>query len=183
MPGEATEDDRKLARMLLEHRDVLFAYILALVRNWNVAEELFQEVSLVVLQKGQEGEDVQQFLPWSREIARRMVLNYWKTTSRSRLILSSEALDSIDKAFADRDEEIEAPGHELLKSLRRCLQRLPDHLRRLVDLRYNQALALDEIARRLDRSSGSVQVALSRIRMRLLECTQRAQPEGGVNPA
>lgn len=172
-PGQA------LARSLLEHRDAIFGYILALVRNWQSAEELFQEVSLVVLQKGQQGEAVERFLPWSREIARRMVLDHWKRGARGRRILGERALDAVDRAFEERDEEPAAT--DLLRSLRRCLEKLPGHLRRIVDLRYSESLPLDEIARRLERSAGSVQVALSRIRMRLHDCTKQAG--GEASPA
>ncbi len=172
-----------LARLLLEQRDSLFAYVLALVRNWSAAEELFQEVSLVVLQKGQEGLAVEQFGPWSREIARRTVLNYWKTSSRTRLVLSEAAIDSLDRAFDARETEVREREQEQLQRLRRCVQGLPEHLRRVVDLRYQEDLSLAEIARRLSRSTGSVQVALSRVRMKLLECARRLDGEPGASPA
>ncbi len=176
MAGDAGQ---ALARRLLEHRDALFGYILALVRSWPIAEELFQEVSLVVLQKGQQGEAVDQFLPWSREIARRMVLDSWKRSARSRVVLSEAALDAVDRAFLERDDE--PASSDLVRALRRCLEKLPDHLRRLVDLRYSESLPLQEIARRLERSAGSVQVALSRVRMRLHDCAKRAG--GEASPA
>jgi len=174
--------DAGLARLLLEHRDALFGYIIALVRNWSVAEELFQEVSLVVLEKGREGVTVERFGAWAREIARRMVLNYWKTTSRTRLILSDAAIDSLDRAFHARDEEAESRRHDRLLSLRQCLKSLPEHLQRVVELRYHEALPLSQIARRLNRSAGSVQVALSRVRMKLLECSRRLEAEPGAAP-
>jgi RNA polymerase sigma-70 factor (ECF subfamily) len=181
--ADSREPERGLARLLLEQRDSLFAYVLALVRNWNAAEELFQEISLVVLQKGQEGLQVERFGPWSREIARRMVLNYWKTSSRTRLVLSEAALDSVDRAFEARETEDREREQEQLQRLRRCVEGLPEHLRQVVDLRYREALPLAEIARRLDRSSGSVQVALSRVRARLLECARRPEGGPGVSPA
>jgi RNA polymerase sigma-70 factor len=176
----ANEPGPGLARLLLEHRDGLFGYILALVRNWSVAEELFQEVSLVVLEKGREGVAVERFGAWSREIARRMVLNYWKTTSRTRLVLSDAAIDSLDRAFQARDESDDAQRQDQLRDLRQCVKGLPDHLRQVVELRYHEALPLSEIARRLNRSAGSVQVALSRVRQKLLECSRRLRAEPGA---
>ncbi len=172
-----------LTRRLLGCRDELFAYVLALVRDWNVAEDLFQEISMVALRKDLEGTAVERFGPWIREIARRTVLNYWKTTARSRLILSAGVLDRIDDVFDRREKEEASRGAERLGALRRCLGRLPSHLRRIVDLRYRESLPLEEIARRLGRSSGSVQVALSRIRVRLLECTRRLQAGTEVYPS
>lgn len=180
---EGSGAEQNLARRLLEHRDELFAFILAHVRDWNVAEEIFQEMSLVVLQKAQEGIAVEQFGPWSREIARRLVLNYWKTTSRSRLVLSSEVLDSIEQAFARHDADEEGAVPELLGALRKCLDKLPGHLRHVVDLRYREALSLHAIAHRLNRTAGAVQVALSRIRARLLDCARRLGAEQGASPA
>lgn len=180
MRNETSGDPDDPVRQLLERRDEIFAYVMALVRDWNVAEDLFQEISLVALRKDREGMVVERFGPWIREIARRTVLNYWKTAARSRRFFSMEVLDRIDEVFNRREEEEASRGAAKLGALQRCLGRLPSHLRRIVNLRYRESLPLEEIAQRLGRSSGSVQVALSRIRIRLLECTRRLEAEGSL---
>ena len=79
-------ENQAVLQAFLEQRDRLFAYIFALVRHMADAEDLFQEVSLVIMKKGQEGVDVENFGAWSREIARRTILNHWKTKKRKATV-------------------------------------------------------------------------------------------------
>ncbi|MFH1707243.1 MAG: sigma-70 family RNA polymerase sigma factor [Planctomycetota bacterium] len=164
-----------LARELLEHRDVLFSYTMALVRDWNTAEEVFQETSLVILKKAQEGVTVRDFGAWSREIARRTALNFWKTSRNERHGSLTEAtVDAIDAAFAGREQEHPAATTGLLARLAECLEKLPGNLRQLVDLRYRDGLSFQAIGDHTGKSAGAAQVALSRTRVALHDCLKQA---------
>jgi len=176
---------RDLSRMLLENRDVLFAYITALVRDVGEAEDIFQEVALVILKKEREGVEVRRFGPWSREIARNKVFEYWRAKRRTASVfLSQEALRAVEEGFARREAAPGGRAAELLQRLKECLERLPGHLRRLVRLRYTHGFSFERIGRELNRSAGAAQVALSRTRRRLLECMERLDVEGaGRNEA
>lgn len=171
-------DNQSLARLLLRHRDGLFAFIFSLVRNPVDAEDLFQQVSLVILQKEKDGILVEKFPAWSREIARRTILDYWKSNRREVLCLSEESIAAVEAAFSRHEKESDNGSASLMERLRRCLEDLPGHLRSLISLRYDEGLSMSDIARRLGRSAGAVQVALSRTRSRLLDCTERMEPEG-----
>lgn len=65
-----------LVRKLLENRDALCAFLYMHLRNWHETEDLFQEISLVIMRKANEGLEVRHFKAWSREIARRTLLDY-----------------------------------------------------------------------------------------------------------
>jgi len=171
--------DSAISRALLENRDSLLGYIRVLVRDWSLAEELFQEIALVILQKTDE---VRNFGAWSREIARRHVLDHWKkSSSRRQRLLSAEALETLETAYTRHDEEAREAKLEAQRRLGACLDGLPPHLRKIVDLRYGEDLPLQEIADRLRQSAGAVQVALSRIRMRLADCARRSSPGAELN--
>ena len=165
---------QELSHMLLEYRDVLFSYIMALVRDFSDAEELFQDVALVILNKEKEGILVENFGAWSREIARRKILEFWETQKKKKSrFLSPEALETLEAEFARREEDKGTRISELLHKLQKCLQELPEHLRKLIDLRYTSDLSFRDIGRKIKRSAGAAQVTLSRTRQRLLDCMQR----------
>ena len=174
MDDKKDTHEKALSRRLLEYREQLFSYIMALVRDWHDAEELFQEVSLVILRKEQEGLEVRYFGAWSREIARRMILDFWKTRKRrDRILLSEDALAAVEDAFAARDHEPGGRLAEMLERLNHCLEKLPEHLQRLVHLRYRDQHSFKKIGRHIGKSSGAAQVTLSRTRVLLLDCMQR----------
>lgn len=180
MAGSTSAGVEPLASGLVRYRDSLFAYLLALVRDWHEAEELFQEVCLVVLEKERAGAiAVERFLPWSREIARRLVLRHFRTRGNRPRALSPALMHAIEQAFAARDvvAERETRVAELLARLEDSLAGLPRPLRQMIDWYYRDSLPLAEIARRTGRTAGAVQVALSRVRMLLLERARRQNQE------
>ena len=73
-----------LVRQLLEHRDGLFGFILALTHDREAAEEVFQEVGLAVVEEAGKGTQVQRFLAWAHEMARRRIAEYYRKSSRRR---------------------------------------------------------------------------------------------------
>jgi len=181
MSTNEKKDGQNISQMLLAYRDVLFSYIMALVRDVSEAEELFQETALVILNKEKEGIQVNRFGPWSREIARRKILEYWDERKiRKARFLSAEALDALDAEFSRRDEAGGERIGELLLRLQQCIRELPEHLRRCIDFRYTHGLSFREIGKKLSRSGGAAQVMLSRIRQKLLECVERFEKTEGA---
>jgi RNA polymerase sigma-70 factor, ECF subfamily len=159
-----------LAGKLLENRDRLFAYILSMVRDWQTAEEIFQEVSVTVLRKAQNDMEIVYFGSWFREIARRSILDFWKREKRTHLFLKTKTLDILDTIYAKHEEDARETSME---GLRLCLDRLPDRLRWLIDLRYQSGLSMKDIADKAGMSPGHVQVTLSRTRLQLLDCMKK----------
>jgi RNA polymerase sigma-70 factor (ECF subfamily) len=152
-------------------RFLLLAYIRALVGDPGQAEDIFQSVSVVVLQKTEEfipGSDLQ---AWCRGIARNLILRERRLAHRLRSFEDDRILDRIDQAFAEYDQA------DLLEErrdqMRECMGRLSPSSRELIELRYGSGLSLKQLSVRLRRSEGSIQVALSRIRKWLGECVER----------
>ena len=159
-------------RRLIETRDELLGFVYAQVRDWAVAEDILQDVSVVVLEKAQEGVAVTHFRAWSHEIARRLVRQYWRSCQRQPLCLSEEALVKLEEAFARRETTSRPVGPELRTRLREAMVRLPARVRELLEMFYDEQLPQREIAARLGSSEGAVQVAICRARQRLLEMTE-----------
>ena len=164
--GTCVMADPVVARELLRNRESLFAFILALVRDFNEAEELFQEISLRILERAGDFEPGTSFGAWAREFARRTLRETRRL--RGRLLLTDKALEGVAAGFASIDDSV------LLRkqALDHCLGRLDGAARQLVDLRYGQGLSMETVGGRMSRSSGAVQVALSRLRSRLADCVR-----------
>src|SRR5215510_4591025 len=88
-PQRLEQQRHEVLRLLLEHRDSLFGYIYAIVRDFHVAEDLFQESSVAVCQSATDFQLGTSFGAWAREIARRRVLAYFRTSRRASAILSA----------------------------------------------------------------------------------------------
>src|SRR5437868_15273073 len=74
----------QVARLVMQHRATLYGYIFACVRNHADAEDILQNVSVAVTESIDQLNTEDGFLPWAREIARRRVLAYRRTSRREQ---------------------------------------------------------------------------------------------------
>ncbi|HEX7896761.1 MAG TPA: sigma-70 family RNA polymerase sigma factor [Planctomycetota bacterium] len=167
-----------LVKLLLERRDSLLGFILALTRDRAAAEEVFQEVGLAVVEEAGRGTRVAKFLPWVHEMARRRVAEYFRKNSRRAAFAR---LDSLDEIVGVAFEENEAGVDVRLRRqdcLTECLDELPATQREMVDRRYREQASIQDIARSLDWTDGAVKVALWKARRRLEGCVENKMGEG-----
>jgi RNA polymerase sigma-70 factor (ECF subfamily) len=155
--------------LLLRERVKLLAYIRAIVRDDDLAEDVFQEVALLALHKREEIGDVQHFLGWMRLTSRHRALKSLRRR-RHHLLLDEALLDRLEEHWAEYD----APaGTDLVDALRHCLERLSPKARDLVRLRYGEGVSGRMLAEAVGQSLNTVYVALSRIHRSLGECIRR----------
>jgi RNA polymerase sigma-70 factor, ECF subfamily len=154
-------------------RTRLIAYIRAITGNWDLAEDIFQEVSLVLLDKVDELEAEGDFQAWCRRVARNISCRERSKSKRLKAVRDDAVLDLIDNAFAESEHDQQLDFRR--EQLRVCMQKLSPQNVELISMRYLSELSLKELAVKLNRSEGAVQVALSRLRKTILECAQRRQ--------
>jgi len=171
MPKEPGDDLQGLFARVLRHQDALMAVIAAMTRDFEVAEELFQETVLEITRSAERYDDSRDFLRWAKGIARHMVLRHWAAQKRRPASIEQDALLAIADAL---QEEPDPDVWEREKSaLRLCLTRLSEKHRRLFQSRYAQNLKGPALAEQVGLSAQSLGKTLMRIRGLLRECIRR----------
>jgi len=166
--------ESSLVQQLIENRDVILGFILALARDYNLAEEVFQDVSLAVVDQANKGARVGEFMPWARTIARRTLAEHYRKMGKLREAEQSLGAvgEVIDQAF--EENRISAEGNAVRqKHLRECFDRLTDRSKELIKGYYHDARSIKDVAALLGWSEGSVKVGLARARKALAECIER----------
>jgi len=161
---------QEVLRLLIEHRTSLFAFIFAATRNIEVAEEVFQEVSLAVCEHADSFQIGTNFTAWAREVARRRIAAHYRLHKRDQQLLAFVESPGLEAAFAAA--EAACTAQERTVALHDCLGRLSPFVRRLFELRYAARLGLQEIAARVGRQPESVRKAIYRSRIVLRTCIE-----------
>lgn len=160
-----------LVKQFLENRDAILGFIFALTRDYDVSEEIFQEVAMVILKEAERATVVVNFLAWGREVARRHVADYYKKRARRDLI--EQPAGSMEEIIAQAFEENEAALENQrlrFQCLMECVQRLSGQSREVIEGFYGRRMSLRELATKLTWKEDSVKVALSRARKALADC-------------
>ena len=163
----------KVQQLFVRHQGQLKAFVKALCPGFARADDVLQDVFLTVTAKAHEFDLDSSFLAWGRAIARFKVLEAGRGSGR--LSLSPDVLDSLAASCPDV-----WAGEEQLDALTVCLGELAPRAREIVQLRYQREQSPTEIARLLDRTANSVNVALSKARAALRECMDRRLSREGA---
>jgi RNA polymerase sigma-70 factor, ECF subfamily len=161
-------DSDRLLRLLLRHRGTLLGYILSILRDVHLAEDVFQDASLTILKKGQILEHDGDFPPWARKVVRFKALNALRKQNKGPQLLEPAMLDLLEEEWG-RDEGPE----QSITALRECIGQLPEKARRLIELRYVAGISGIDLAQRLKQQPNTIYVALSRIYRTLAACVKR----------
>ncbi|MBV8879982.1 MAG: sigma-70 family RNA polymerase sigma factor [Planctomycetaceae bacterium] len=164
--------EETLVRNLLQHKPVLEAMITAMVGDRAAAEDLFQELAILMTRKRESAEEDCSFLAWGRRIAVNLVRDHRKRLARQKIQpLDDEVLESVARVFEEAGAGL---WEERLEALRRCAERLPEKDRELLRRRYELDEPAVRIARDLSTTAGAVDTSLYRLRRSLHDCVERS---------
>lgn len=157
-------------RLFLKHAGVLQGFVAGLVPDLNSAEDVLQEVFLIVIRQADKFRPGSEFLPWVRGIAYLKCLEHYRSRKTGPRPLDGRTLEAVITANRETGDSWTMRREALFS----CLEKLPPKARDIIQLRYSEdLLSVREIAGRLSWNTHAVEVALTRARKWLRECTQR----------
>lgn len=165
-------NDSTPIKEFLRYQGEFMAYLMAILRDFDAAEEVFQNAAVVIVEGATAGEPIRNFRAWAKEIVRRQALyRLRKQAQDARLFrpIAPELFEAISAAFMEEDTE---GVRREVQALRLCLEKLPQRQREMLALRYEQQQSFDRISQTAGTTPGAVQRALSRIRMALHDCVR-----------
>jgi RNA polymerase sigma-70 factor, ECF subfamily len=148
------------------HQARLRAYLFSRTGDIDAADDLAQEVFLVVFRLIDQYDRSRPAWPWLMGIARNELREHWRSVARDKVA------DAIEALVADRLIPEEDVDRLPIDALTACLSKLPEHSRALVRMIYDERINCAEAARRLQQKAGAVRVTIHRIRRALQTCVQ-----------
>lgn len=173
------EDLRRdaFARLFAKHDRWLFAYLVTLLSSPADAEEVFQEISVVIWRNSEKFELGTDFVKWASVIAHNQVRKFRRQGRRHGFQLSDAALDLVAQETTRRADLLEFRRD----ALRHCIEQLPTSDKQLVQKCYSEeSTNFKSVAEQIGRPVNTVYKALNRIRRVLHECIDRKIAQEGL---
>jgi RNA polymerase sigma-70 factor (ECF subfamily) len=177
--GLRRRDPELLDRLIEQHQQRLYRYLLFLTGNSALAEDLFQETWIRVLERGHQYNANSKFESWLFAIARHLVIDL----SRRKKFSSLEELADPESGqpYEPPDDHASSALQLLVmreneRAVQISLMKIPAYYREVLLLRFHEELGLEEIA-------GVLSTPLSTVKSRLyrgLEALKSALPEGAA---
>lgn len=148
----------------------LFGYLYAHVLNMADAEDLYQQVALLLWEKFDDFAPGTDFGAWGIRVAELKIKNFFRGKRRSKICFSEETMQRMLARQSQMTTEAVSARSDALE---KCLSRLPKLDRQLVEQCYAGDYKIKDVAEREGRTMGAVYTALCRIRQALLACIER----------
>jgi RNA polymerase sigma-70 factor (ECF subfamily) len=166
--GLRRRDPDLLDRLIEQYQHRLLRYLLYLSGNRELAEDLFQETWIRVLERGHQYDGKHEFSTWLYAVARNLTIDYLRKKSPVSLdgIMDGQMEEGPHAPLEPADTRPMAwevvQQHEQAGRVSAALMSIPAEYGETVVLRFQEGLALDEIAAVTGAPLGTVKSRLYR---------------------
>jgi RNA polymerase sigma factor (sigma-70 family) len=161
-------EERAFELLLARHKRKVWSHIFLMVRDRDVAEDLFQEAFIKVvhhLKAGKYNEEGK-FLPWVMRIAHNLVIDHFRRLKKMPMARSNDEYDVFaNQAQPDRNVEQRLVNAQIDEDVRKLIDRLPAEQKEVVVMRTYLGMSFKEIA---EHTEVSINTALGRMRYALI---------------
>ena len=170
-------NNKAFDELLARTQTKLFTYIMFVVRDHDLADDIFQETFVKVITKLHEGRytDSGKFSFWLTRIAHNVIMDWYRQQQSEHIVdlagendLSNLKGDSVLDGWREND----IINEQVLIDVKRMMNALPAPQREVVYMRFYQQLSFKEIA---ELTGVSINTSLGRMRYALMNLRRMAK--------
>ena len=163
-------NNKAFDELLSRNQDKVFTYIMCIVKNEDLANDLFQDTFLkvIVKLKKRQYSDKGKFFWWLARIAHNVIIDYYREQKNEKTVDVSQENDLSNiktEVVMSDNRETELTNAQTMKDVVFLMNMLPEPQRDVVYMRYFQNLSFKEIA---EETNVSINTSLGRMRYALI---------------
>jgi RNA polymerase sigma factor (sigma-70 family) len=155
--------------LIRRHHKRVFGYILLLVKNTAIAEDIFQDTFIKVIKSLQDGRyaDNGRFVSWVMRISHNLIIDHFRKEKQMKMISKDTGTVDVFNSprFSEKNVEEDMVYDQVLTDVRALVELLPEEQKEVVLLRHYAGLSFKEIA---EQTNVSINTALGRMRYALI---------------
>lgn len=169
-------DQKSLEVLINRHKSRIFSYILLIVKNQELAEDIFQETFIKVIRSLKRGKYVEngKFVSWVLRIGHNLIIDHFRKIKLQGTV-SNDSTD-VDifnsQRFSEETIEDQMVIDQILNDVKELVKELPEDQQQVIYMRHYMGLSFKEIAEQTD---VSINTALGRMRYALINLRKLIQ--------
>lgn len=169
-------NNRAFDLLLSRNQSKLFSYILFIVHDRDLADDLFQETFVKVITKLQQGKysTTGKFSAWIMRIAHNIIMDWYREQKTDKVVETTNENDLSNVSngnILDLNIENKYINEQIMRDVHKMMNLLPPTQREVVFMRFYQDLSFKEIA---ETTNVSINTALGRMRYAVLNLRRMA---------
>lgn len=162
-------DNKAFDLLLSRNQEKLFTYILFVVRDREMVNDMFQETFFKVVSRLQQGKYIAngKFSAWLMRIAHNVIMDWYRQQRAQNIVDAPKEndLSNVGSTLLESSREGELVNNQVMEDVRRMMSHLPASQREVVFMRFYQQMSFKEIA---EATGVSINTALGRMRYAIL---------------
>ncbi|MEI6175120.1 MAG: sigma-70 family RNA polymerase sigma factor [Bacteroidota bacterium] len=163
-----TGDESALETIIRRHKNRVFAYILMVVKDKELAEDLFQDTFIKVINTFRSGQYKEEgkFIQWVMRIAHNLIIDYFRKSKRIPIIENNDDYDIFDKVRIPVESvEEQLIMEQIHQDVKKLIEYLPVEQKEVLVMRHYGDMSFKDIA---ESTNVSINTALGRMRYALI---------------
>ena len=162
-------NQNSLELIIHRHKNRVFAYILMVVKDKQLADDIFQDTFIKVINTIQAGsyKEEGKFIQWVMRIAHNLIIDYFRKSKRIPVVDNDnhdfDIFDTIQ--FTDASVEEKMIIDQIHSDVRELIEHLPKEQKEVLFMRHYSNMSFKDIAEQTD---VSINTALGRMRYALI---------------
>ena len=162
-------DQKSLETLIHRHKSRIFSYILLIVKNQELAEDVFQETFIKVIRSLKRGKYVEngKFVSWVLRIAHNLIIDHFRKVKLQGTVSNDSTEVDIfnSQKFSEETIEDQMVVDQILNDVKGLVKELPEDQQQVIYMRHYMGLSFKEIA---EQTGVSINTALGRMRYALI---------------
>ncbi len=157
-----------LEKLIRRHKNRVFAYILMVVKDNELAEDLFQDTFIKVINTIRSGsyKEEGKFIQWVMRIAHNLIIDHFRKSKRIPLVENNNEYDIFDRVRIPVESvEEKLIIDQIHKDVKKLIEYLPDEQKEVLIMRHYNDMSFKDIA---EATNVSINTALGRMRYALI---------------
>jgi RNA polymerase sigma factor (sigma-70 family) len=157
-----------LEALIKKHQSKIFSYIMLIVKDRHLAEDIFQDTFIKVINTLKAGayNEEGKFLPWVMRIAHNLIIDFFRKSKRMPMVENSEEYDIFETLrLFDQTIEDKIIIEQIHKDVKMLIEYLPAEQKEVLKMRHYADMSFKEIA---EQTNVSINTALGRMRYALI---------------
>ena len=173
-------DELALNYLINKYRPRIFGFIISKVKNKEIAEDIFQDAFIKVINNIKKGKYNEQgkFIVWVMTITHNLIMDYFRKQKKRRFLKSTDDFNVFDFINnGDLNIEQKMVQEQVLDNLKFLINELPPEQKRILEMRYYSKMSFKEIA---ENCKISINTALGRMRYAIINLRKIIKNKGVV---
>ena len=164
-----------IQQLIIRYKSRVFTYIVCKLRNQVLAEDVFQDTFIKVINTIKKGKynDEGKFLPWVMRIAHNLIIDHYRKSSRMHYVKGNDEFDIFDIIKSpDNNIQEDIEKDQVLSDVKALVQFLPADQKEVLMMRLYYDMSFKEIS---ETTNVSINTALGRMRYALINLRKMAE--------